>query len=139
VDIKPIKSEADYEATLEEVRELLDAQPGTPEADRLEVLVILVEAYETKHHPISAPDPVEAIEYHIESRGLRRRDLEPYIGHRGRVSEILNRRRRLTLDMIRNLNEGLGIPLDILVQPYELVSAGVVREIQEASRPLPSG
>ena len=133
VDIKPIKSEAGYEATLKEMRGLFDAEPGTLEADRVEVLATLVEAYEANHHPIPLPDPIEAIEYHMESRGLERKDLEPYIGYRSRVSEILNRRRRLTLDMIRGLSDGLGIPAEILVQPYELASTERVPEIQELS------
>jgi HTH-type transcriptional regulator/antitoxin HigA len=83
------------------------------------VLTTLVEIYESKHHPIPAPDPIEAILYMLESRGLTRRDLEPYIGSRARVAEVLNRRRRLTLSMIRRLHAGLGIPAEILIQPYE--------------------
>ena len=123
MDIQPIKSDADYEAALEEIERLFDAEPDTPEGDRLEVLVALVEAYEAKHYDIPPPDPIEAIKYHMESRGLSRRDLEPYIGSRARVSEILNRRRPLSLRMIRNLEAGLGIPAEILIQPYELVRA----------------
>lgn len=123
VNIKPIKTNEDYQAALEEIDRLFDAEPDTPEGDRLEILVTLVEAYENKHHPIPPPDPIEAIEYHMESRGLSRRDLEPYIGSRARVSEILNRRRRLTLRMIRNLETGLGIPAETLIQQYDLVPA----------------
>jgi HTH-type transcriptional regulator/antitoxin HigA len=119
MEIRPIKTEADYAAALEEIESLFDARPDTPEGDRLEVLVTLVEAYEEKHYPIPLPDPIEAIQYHLESRGLTRRDLEPYIGGRGRVSEILNRKRPLSIEMIRRLHTGLGIPAEVLIQPYE--------------------
>jgi len=118
MEIKPIKNEADYQAVLEEIDRLFDAAPDTPEGDRLEVLTTLVEAYEEKHYNIPMPDPIEAILYHMESRGLARRDLEPYIGSRARVSEVLNRKRPLTMEMIRNLNKGLGIQAEVLIQPY---------------------
>lgn len=116
MDIKPIRSEADYEAALAEVDRLWGAEPGTPDGDRFEVLFTLVEAYEEKQFPILPPDPVEAIKYYMESRGLDRRDLEKYIGPSGRVSEVLSRKRPLTLAMIRRLNKGLGIPAEILIQ-----------------------
>ena len=116
--VRPIKTEADYEAMLREVERLFDAKPGTAESDRLEVLTTLIEAYEERHHSIPIPDPVEAILYHMESRGLTRRDLEPFIGSRARVSEILNRKRPLTMGMIRNLHNGLGISAEVLIQPY---------------------
>lgn len=119
MDIKPIKTEADYEAVLEELEGLFDAEPGTPEGDRLEILSTLVEAYEDEHYDIPAPDPIEAILYYMESRGLTRADLEPYIGSRARVSEILNRKRPLTLAMIQRLNQ-LGIPAEALIQPYKV-------------------
>ena len=118
MNIKPIKTETDYLAALEEIEKLFDAAPDTPEGDQLEVLVTLVEAYEEKHYSIPKPDPIEAILYHMESRGLTRRDLQPYIGSRARVSEVLNRKRSLTMEMIRNLHKGLGIPAEILIQPY---------------------
>ena len=118
MDITPIKTDADYKAALAETECLFDAAPGSTDGDRLEILTILVEAYEEKHHPISPPDPIEAILYHMESRGLSRRDLEPFIGSRARVSEILNRKRPLTVEMIRNLQKGLGISADVLIQPY---------------------
>ena len=108
--IKPIKTDADYRAALVEVEQLYDATPDPPTGDRLEVLVALIDAYEAKHYQIPLPDPVAAIEYHLESRGLTRRDLEPYIGSRARVSEVLRRRRPLTIEMIRRLHAGLGIP-----------------------------
>jgi HTH-type transcriptional regulator/antitoxin HigA len=119
MEIRPIKTEADYEAALAEIEALWEAEPGTPEGDRLEVLTTLVEAYEDAHYSIPSPDPIEAIRYHMESRGLVRRDLEPYIGSRARVSEILNRKRPLSLTMIRRLNKELGIPADVLIAPYE--------------------
>jgi HTH-type transcriptional regulator/antitoxin HigA len=120
MQIKPIRTEADYEAALDEIERLLDAKPGTSEADRMEILTTLVEAYEEKHYPIPPPDPIEAILYQMESRGLSRRDLEPYIGSRARVSEILNRKRPLTVEMIRSLHKGLGISAEVLIQPYEI-------------------
>jgi HTH-type transcriptional regulator / antitoxin HigA len=116
MDIKPIRTEADYEATLEEVERLWGAEPGTPEGDRFEVLFTLVEAYEEQQYPILPPDPIEAIKYYMDSRGLDRRDLEQYIGSSGRVSEVLSRKRPLSLAMIRRLNAGLGIPAEVLIQ-----------------------
>jgi HTH-type transcriptional regulator/antitoxin HigA len=119
VEIRPIKNEKDYNSALRQIEQLFNAAPGTPEGDRLEVLATLVEVYEDKHYNIPLPDPVEAILYHLESRGLTRRDLEPFIGSRARVSEILNRRRSLSLEMIRKLSSGLGIPVEVLIQPYD--------------------
>jgi HTH-type transcriptional regulator/antitoxin HigA len=119
LEIKPIKTEKDYEEALAEIERLFDARPGTIEADRLEILTTLVEAYENQHYPIPLPDPVEAIKYFLESRGLTRRDLEMYLGGRSRVSEIMNRKRSLSLEMIRRLHDGLGIPAEVLIQPYE--------------------
>jgi len=118
MDIRPIKTDTDYEAALAEVNALFHAAPNTPEGDRLDVLVTLIEAYEALHYPIDRPDPIQAILYHLESRGRTRRDLEPYLGGRGRVSEVLNRKRPLSLDMIRKLHTHLGIPADVLIQPY---------------------
>jgi HTH-type transcriptional regulator/antitoxin HigA len=116
MEIKPIRSEADYEAALKEIEALVNSQPGTPEADRMDVLVTLVEAYEVKHYPIPEPDdPVGVLEYYMESRGLTRSDLLSYLGSKERVSEILNRKRGLSLEMIRRLHAGLGIPADLLV------------------------
>ena len=120
MDIKPIKTEKDYEAALKEIERLFHAAPGTPEADRLKVIGALVKAYEDEHYAIPLPDPIEAILHYMEARGLTRADLEQYIGSRARVSEILNRKRPLTLSMIQRLHEGLGIPAEVLVQPYEL-------------------
>jgi HTH-type transcriptional regulator/antitoxin HigA len=123
MEIRPIKTEADYEAALHKIEVLFEAEPGTPEADRLEVLTTLVEAYEEKHYRIPAPDPIEALYYYMESRGLSRRDLEPYVGSRARVSEILNKKRPLTLRMIRRLHSGLEIPAEVLIQRYNYKQA----------------
>lgn len=115
MDIRPIKTKRDYEKGLRRIEALMSAQPGTDEGDELEVLATLVEAYEQKHFPVSAADPVEAILFRMEQQGLERKDLEPFIGSRHRVSEVLNRKRNLSLDMIRKLHSGLGIPLEVLV------------------------
>jgi len=116
MDIKPIRTEADYNAALNEVEKLWGAEPETPQGDRFEVLFTLVEAYEEQHYPNLPPDPIEAIQYYMDSRGLNRRDLERYIGPSGRVSEVMSRKRPLTLAMIRRLNAGLGIPAEVLIQ-----------------------
>lgn len=115
MDILPIKSEQDYAHALARIDELMDAEADTPEADELEVLATLVEAYEDKRFPIESPDPVEAILFRMEQMDLTRKDLEPYLGSRHRVSEVLNRKRELSLSMIRRLHEGLGIPLENLI------------------------
>lgn len=120
MDIRPLRTEEDYEAALAEIEHLWGASYDSPEGDRLDVLVILVEAYEQKHYPIDPPDPIEAILHQMESQGLNRRDLEPLLGSRGRVSEVLNRKRPLSIEMIRKLQAGLGISADVLVQPYDL-------------------
>jgi HTH-type transcriptional regulator/antitoxin HigA len=113
--VKPVKTEADYDAALRAIERLWKAKPGTPAADRLEVLVTLVEAYEAERWPIDPPDPVAAILFRMEQQGLTRRDLESYLGGRGRVSEVLTGKRALTLAMIRKLHAGLGIPLESLI------------------------
>jgi HTH-type transcriptional regulator/antitoxin HigA len=120
MDIKPIKTNSDYEAALKEIERLFNAEPGTPDADRLEVISTLVEAYEDEYYSIPLPDPIEMIIYTMESRGLNRADLEPHIGSRARVSEILNRKRPLSLTMIQRLNTGLGIPAEALIAPYKI-------------------
>jgi HTH-type transcriptional regulator/antitoxin HigA len=119
MDIRPIKTKSDYRRALREVERLWDAEPGTEAGDRVDVLVTLIEAYEAAHHPIPAPDPIAAIEFMMEQKALTRRDLEPAIGSRGRVSEVLTRKRPLTLPMVRALAALLDIPTDVLVQPYE--------------------
>ncbi|HKO07144.1 MAG TPA: helix-turn-helix domain-containing protein [Alphaproteobacteria bacterium] len=123
MEIRPIRTKADYRSALKEVERLWDCEPGTAAGDRVDVLVTLIEAYEAAHYPIAAPDPIAAIAFMMEQKGLSRRDLEPAIGSRGRVSEVLNRKRPLTLPMVRALSALLQIPTDILVQPYELSSA----------------
>lgn len=120
MEIHPIRNEQDHAAALAKIDQLWDAAPGTPEGDQLEILVTLVEAYEARNHPILPPDPIEAILHHMESQGLSRHELEPYIGSRGRVSEVLNRKRPLSLTMIRNLQRGLGISAELLIRPYDL-------------------
>jgi HTH-type transcriptional regulator/antitoxin HigA len=115
MDIKPIKSERDYQRALKEIDKLMGTKANTPQGDRLDVLATLVTAWEEKHYPIDPPDPVEAIRFAMEQRGLTRRDLEPYIGSRARVAEVLNRKRSLTLAMIRRLHAGLGIPAEVLL------------------------
>jgi HTH-type transcriptional regulator / antitoxin HigA len=126
MDIRPIKTTADHRAALDEISRLIagDREPeeGTPEAVTLEVMIALVHEYEFRTYPIDAPDPVEAIKFRMEQAGLTRRDLIPAIGSEARVSEILNRRRRLTLDMIRRLHDMHGIPLDSLFGQYELAT-----------------
>jgi HTH-type transcriptional regulator/antitoxin HigA len=116
MDIEPIKTQRDYRRVLKEVEGLMMAKRNTPEGDRLDVLVTLVEAWERKHYPLDLPDPVEAIKYHMEQNGLQPRDLIPFIGSRNRVHEVLNRKRPLTLKMIWRLHEGLGIPAESLIK-----------------------
>ncbi|HSE73838.1 MAG TPA: helix-turn-helix domain-containing protein [Dongiaceae bacterium] len=118
--IRPIRTKADYRAALKEVERLWDANPGTPDGDVVDVLTTLIEAYEAEHFPISPPDPIAAIAFMMEQKGMSRRDLEPALGSRGRVSEVLARKRPLTLPMVRALSSLLDIPTDILAQPYPL-------------------
>ncbi len=118
--LRPLKTEADYQEALTEIDKIFDAEMNTPDGDRLDILALLVEAYEEQHYPIPPPNPVAALEYYMESRGLSRRDLEPYLGSRARVAEVLNRKRGLSIEMIRRLHQGLGISADILIQPYSL-------------------
>ena len=120
MELKPIRTKAEYKEALREIEALFDVPDKTPEADRLEVLSMLVEKYEAQHYPIPAPDPIDFLNYAMEARGLTRKDLEPYIGSRGRVAEVLNRARPLTLAMVRRLCEGLKLPADVLIADYEL-------------------
>jgi len=113
--LKPIRTKKDYESALAEIDKYLEAKKGTREFDTLEVLSVLVEDYERKHYPILPPDPIEAIKFRMEQMGLTRKDLEPYIGPRSRVSEVLNHKRELSLAMIRRLHEKLDIPTEVLV------------------------
>jgi len=116
MDIKPIKTEKDYRATLSEIESLMRSAPDTPEGERLDVLATLVEAYERQHFPLDLPDPVEAIKFVMDQRGLTVKDLEPMIGHSNRVYEILSYKRPLTLKMVWRLHQGLGIPAECLIK-----------------------
>lgn len=117
MDIKPIRTEADYKAALKEVAALMESDPalGTPDGDRLDVLVTLVQAFEARHYAINLPDPIEAIKFRMEQQGLKPKDLEPMIGRSNRVYEILNRKRPLTMSMVRKLHTGLGISAECLI------------------------
>ncbi len=117
MEIRPIRTKADYKATLKEISLLMesDPAPGTPKGDRLDILVTLIQAYEAKHVPIEKPDPIEALKFRMEQSGLSVKDLEPLIGKSNRVYEVLNRKRPLTLAMIRRLHHSLGIPAQVLI------------------------
>jgi HTH-type transcriptional regulator/antitoxin HigA len=119
-DLKPIRSEADYDDALAEVERLWGAKSGTPAGDRLDVLATLIDVYEAKHHPMDPPDPVEAIRFRMEQQGLTRKDLEPMIGPRNRVADVLNRKRSLSIEMIRQLHDSLGISAEVLIRPSRL-------------------
>ena len=116
MEITPIKTQRDYRRALKEIEALMGAKRNTPEGDRLDVLVTLVEAWEARHYPLDLPDAVEAIKHHMEQKGLAPRDLVPFIGSRNRVYEVLARKRPLTLVMVRRLHEGLGIPAESLIK-----------------------
>ena len=116
MEIVPIKTERDYRRTLKEIEGLMTAKRNTPEGDRLDVLVTLVEAWEARNHPLDLPDPIDAIHYHMEQNGLAPKDLVMYIGSRNRVYEVLNRKRPLSLKMIWRLHKGLGIPAESLIK-----------------------
>jgi HTH-type transcriptional regulator/antitoxin HigA len=115
--LRPIRTEADYQAALAEIERLWGARLGTPEGDRLDVLATLIDAYEAEHDPVDPPDPIEAIRFRMEQQGLTRKDLERVLGTRTRVSEILNRKRSLSIGMIRRLHAELGISADVLIRP----------------------
>jgi HTH-type transcriptional regulator/antitoxin HigA len=120
MNIKPIKSEKDYIATLNQIESLMDAKPNTPQMDELEVLTTLVEAYEAQHYVIDAPDPIEAIKFRMEQEGLKQKDLVNIVGSKSRVSEILNKKRKLTIEMIRKLHKQLHIPVESLFLDYKI-------------------
>lgn len=122
-DVKPIRSEPDYEAALAEVERLWGAKSGTPRGDRLDVLATLIDAWESEHHPIDPPDPIEAIKFRMEQQNLTRKDLEGILGTRTRVAEVLNRRRGLSINMIRRLHKELGIPAEVLIRSSRLKPA----------------
>ena len=120
MDIKPIHTRADYESALKTADLLADSEPGTVDGDRLEVLLVLIEAYESSHFPVPMPgDPAQVLEYIMQNRSLSRKDLAPFLGGKERLSEVLNHRRSLSLAMIRRLHEGLGIPADLLIGKSE--------------------
>jgi HTH-type transcriptional regulator/antitoxin HigA len=116
-EVKPIRTKKDYERALAEVERLWGAKIGTPDGDRLDVLATLIDAYEAAHYPMDPPDPVEAIKFRVEQQGLTRKDLEPLIGTRTRVAEVLNRKRNLSIGMIRRLHAQLGISAEVLIRP----------------------
>ena len=116
-EVKPIRTLADYEAALAEVEHLWGAKSGTPNGDRLDVLATLIDAYESQHYPMDPPDPIEAIKFRMEQQGLTRKDLEPLIGTRTRVAEVLNRKRSLSIGMIRRLHDALDISAEVLIRP----------------------
>src|ERR1700730_12630199 len=116
--IKPIKSRKDYDAALNRLEVIFDATPGTAAGDELEILGILIDNYENEHFPIDLPDPIEAIKFRMEQLGYNQSDLANVVGLKSRASEILNKKRKLTLDMIRNLHSTLNIPTDVLIQTY---------------------
>ncbi|MFN4285831.1 MAG: type II toxin-antitoxin system HigA family antitoxin [Lacibacter sp.] len=118
MNIKPIKNKKDYKAALERLEAIFDAKPGTPEGDELEVLGILIDAYEQEQYPIDFPDPIEAIKFRMEQMGYSQSDLAKVIGLKSRASELLNKKRKLNLEIIRKLHHSMGIPTDVLVQPY---------------------
>jgi HTH-type transcriptional regulator / antitoxin HigA len=120
MQIRPIKNVEDNKAALARIEQLWDAEPNTPEGDELDVLVTLVSAFEEEYYPIEAPDPIEAIKFRMEQQNLKDKDLVPFLGQRSRVTEIMNRKRRLSISMIRKLNYGLKIPLDCLIKEYQL-------------------
>jgi HTH-type transcriptional regulator/antitoxin HigA len=115
--IKPIRTKKDYEASMVELEELWGSKSGTPAGDRLDVIATLIDAYEAEHFPMNPPNPIEAIKFRMEQQGLTRKDLEPLIGTRTRVAEVLNGRRSLSIAMIRRLNEKLGISAEVLIRP----------------------
>ena len=115
--IRPVRTEADYETALARIDALMDADPDSPEARELDVLVDLVDLYESRHEPMEYPDPVSAIEFRMEQAGLKPRDLIPFIGSRAKVSEVLSGKRAITMTMARTLHEHLGIPADVLLRP----------------------
>ena len=122
-NVKPIRSEGDHEAAIEEVARLWGAKAGTPEGDRLDVLATLIDAWEAEHCPMDPPDPIDAIRFRMEQQGLTRRDLEDIMGTRGRVAEVLNGKRDLSISMIRRLNEKLGISAEVLIRPGRKTAA----------------
>lgn len=132
-DVKPIRSAADHRAALAHVKRLWGSKSGTPDGDRLDVLATLIDAYEAQHEPIDRPDPIEAIRFRMEQQGLTRKDLEPLIGTRTRVSEVLNRKRTLSIGMIRRLHAKLGIAAEVLIRAPRLTTGGRAPRVSRSS------
>jgi HTH-type transcriptional regulator/antitoxin HigA len=122
-NLKPIRTEADYQAALVVIERLWGARAGTSEGDRLDILATLVDAYENEHHPMDPPDPIEEIKFRMEQQGLNHKDLADILGSRTRVAEVLNRRRGLSINMIRRLHEKLGISVEVLIRPIRTKKA----------------
>jgi len=120
MDIRPIKTKKDHANALKRIEQLMSAKANSPEGDELDVLVTLVEAYEAKHYAIDAPDPIAAIQHRMEALGMERKDLEPLLGSKSRVSEVLNRKRKLTMDMVRTLHVKMNLPAEALIQDYKI-------------------
>ncbi len=120
MNIKPIKTDSDYQDALDRLEKIFDAPVGTPESDEADILALLIDEYEKIHFPIEAPDPIEAIKIRMEEMNLKQVDLVPEIGGKSRVSEILNRKRKLTVDMIRRLTNKLNLSADLLIKDYQL-------------------
>jgi HTH-type transcriptional regulator/antitoxin HigA len=123
MELRPIRTQREHKAALKEAESLWDAPEGSAKADRLEVLTLLIEAYEREHFPIVDPDPIDFLHHVMEARGLARKDLEPFIGTRARVADVLNRLRPLTLEMIRRLADGLDLPAGVLIRGYDVKRA----------------
>ena len=123
MELRPIRTQREHQSAIEQAEALWDAPAGSPQADTLEVLTLLIEAYEREHYPIEAPDPIDLLHHVMDARGLARKDLEPFIGTRARVAEILNRVRPLSLEMIRRLAHGLDLPADVLIRGYHVKQA----------------
>src|ERR1700760_3147504 len=138
-DLKPIRTEHDYDAALSEVERLWGAKLGTPEGDRLDVLATLIDSYEQVPHPIDPPDPIEAIKFRMSQQKLTRKQLEPMIGTRTRVAEVLNRRRSLSISMIRRLHATLGIPAEVLIRPSGPAAGQKTPDSSLAAIPLVPG
>jgi HTH-type transcriptional regulator / antitoxin HigA len=132
IDVKPIRSAADHRVAMAEVKRLWGSKNGTPDGDRLDVLATLIDAYEARHEPIDRPDPIEAIRFRMEQQGLTRKDLEPLLGTRTRVSEVLNRKRTLSIGMIRRLHAKLGIAAEVLIRAPRHASGGRVQRVSRS-------
>ncbi|CAH0998889.1 hypothetical protein LEM8419_00201 [Neolewinella maritima] len=120
MNVKPIRNEQEYDTALARLDEIFDAPSNTAAGDEAEVLTLIIESYEAKHHPIAPPDPIETIRLRMDERNIKQKDLIGIIGGKSRVSEVLNRKKRLTLDMIRRLHDALDLPVEVLVTDYEL-------------------